>query len=200
MSPRNSVLEASRTRQRIIDRGLTLASVDGLEGLTIGRLATELGMSKAGVLGHFGTKESLQIAVVDAAAEMFAREVPQRARGVPPGLAHLSALCEAWVSYLERELLPGGCFFTAAAAEFDGRDGPVRDAIAGLDSLWRRDLSIHIRRAVTVGELPADTDPDQLVYELVGIMLALNHSLQLHHDKQAPGRARRAVQRLLETH
>ncbi|GAA2415158.1 TetR family transcriptional regulator C-terminal domain-containing protein [Streptomyces coeruleofuscus] len=200
MSPRNSVLEASRTRQRIVDRGLTLASVDGLEGLTIGRLATELAMSKAGVLGHFGTKEGLQLAVVDAAAEMFAREVPQRARGVPPGLAHLSTLCEAWVSYLERELLPGGCFFTAVAAEFDGRGGPVRDAIAGLDSLWRRDLSIHIRRAITVGDLPADTDPDQLVYELVGIMLALNHSLQLHHDKQAPGRARRAVQRLLQAH
>ncbi|MEU3345315.1 TetR/AcrR family transcriptional regulator [Streptomyces sp. NPDC006700] len=200
MSPRNSVLEAGRTRQRIVDRALTLASVDGLEGLTIGRLATELGMSKAGVLGHFGTKESLQLAVVDAAAEMFAREVPQRARGVSPGLAHLSALCEAWVSYLERELLPGGCFFTAVAAEFDGRGGPVRDAIAGLDSLWRRDLSIHIRHAVTVGDLPADTDPDQLVYELVGIMLALNHSLQLHHDEQAPGRARRAVRRLLEAH
>ncbi len=80
---------------------------------------------------------------------------------------------------------------TAEAAEFDGRSGPVRDAIAGLDSLWRRDLSIHIRHAVTVGELPPDTDPDQLVYELVGIMLALNHSLQLHHDKHAPGRASR---------
>ncbi|MGW1787202.1 TetR/AcrR family transcriptional regulator [Streptomyces sp. NPDC002143] len=200
MSPRNSVLEAGRTRQRIVDRGLTLASVDGLEGLTIGRLATELGMSKAGVLGHFGTKKSLQLAVVDAAAEMFAREVPQRARGVLPGLAHLRALCEAWVSYLERQLLPGGCFFTAAAAEFDGRGGPVRDALAGLDSLWRRNLSIHIRRAINVGDLPPETDPDQLVYELVGIMLALNYSLQLHRDTQASGRARCAVQRLLEAH
>ncbi|MFI9604589.1 TetR/AcrR family transcriptional regulator [Streptomyces sp. NPDC052043] len=197
MSPRNSVLEASLTRQRIVDRGLMLASVDGLEGLTIGRLATELGMSKAGVLGHFGTKEGLQLAVVDAAAELFAREVPQHARGVPPGLTHLHTLCEAWVSYLEREVLPGGCFFTAAAAEFDGRSGPVRDAIAGMDALWRRDLGIHIRRAITAGDLPADTDPDQLVYELVGIVLALNHSLQLHHDKQAPARARRAMQRLL---
>ncbi|MFE9401085.1 TetR/AcrR family transcriptional regulator [Streptomyces sp. NPDC006530] len=197
MSPRNSVLEAGRTRQRIVERALVLASVEGLEGLTIGRLATDLGMSKAGVLGHFGTKQSLQLAVVDAAAEMFAREVPQRARGLPAGLAHLDALCEAWVSYLERELLPGGCFLTAAAAEFDGRGGPVRDAIAGLESLWRRDLSIHIRRAVTEGGLPATTDPDQVVYELVGIMLALNHSLQLHHDKRAPEHARRAVQRLL---
>ncbi|MEV6044099.1 MULTISPECIES: TetR/AcrR family transcriptional regulator [Streptomyces] len=197
MSPRNSVLEAGRTRRRIVDRGLVLASVDGLDGLTIGRLATELDMSKAGVLGHFGTKESLQLAVVDAAAEMFSREVAQRAHGVPPGLAHLRALCEAWVSYLERELLPGGCFFTAATAEFDGRPGPVRDAIAGMDALWRRDLSIHIRRAITIGDLPADSDPVQLVYELVGTMLALNHSLQLHHDRQAPGRTRRVMKRLL---
>ncbi|MFD4478245.1 TetR/AcrR family transcriptional regulator [Streptomyces sp. NPDC058471] len=194
MSPRNSVLGAGRTRQRIVDRGLALASVDGL---TIGRLATELAMSKAGVLGHFGTKESLQLAVVDAAAEMFSREVPERARGVAPGLTHLRALCEAWVSYLERELLPGGCFFTAAAAEFDGRPGPVRDAIAGMDSLWRRDLSIHIRRAITIGYLPPDTDPDQLVYELVGIMLALNHSLQRHHDRQAAERTRCVMQRLM---
>ncbi|WP_333742791.1 TetR/AcrR family transcriptional regulator [Streptomyces ardesiacus] len=197
MSPRNSVLEARRTRQRIVERGLTLASVEGLEGLTIGRLATELGMSKAGVLGHFGTKERLQLAVVDAAAEMFAREVPQRVRHVPAGLAHLTALCEAWISYLERALLPGGCFFTAVATEFDGRGGPVRDAVAGLDALWRRDLSIHIRRAVVAGDLPAGTDPDQLVYELFGIMLALNHALQLHRDDRAPERARRAVRQRL---
>uniref|UniRef100_A0AAU2V5Z2 TetR/AcrR family transcriptional regulator n=1 Tax=Streptomyces sp. NBC_00003 TaxID=2903608 RepID=A0AAU2V5Z2_9ACTN len=200
MSPRTSVLEAGRTRQRIVDHALALASVDGLEGVTIGRLATDLGMSKAGVLGHFGTKQSLQLAVVDAAADMFAREVTQRVRGVPPGLAHLEALCEAWLSYLERKLLPGGCFFTAVAAEFDGRGGPVRDAIAGLDSLWRRDLNIHIRRAVNLGDLPVQTDPDQLVYELVGIMLALNHSLQLHRDEQAPERARRAVRQRLKAH
>jgi AcrR family transcriptional regulator len=197
MSPRNSVLETRRTRQRIVDRSLELASVEGLEGLTIGRLATDLGMSKAGVLGHFGTKEVLQLAVVDAAAELFAREVPQRVREVPPGLAHLRAVCEAWVSYLERDVLPGGCFFTAAAAEFDGRAGPVRDAVAGMSALWQRDLRLHVQRAVGAGELSADTDADQLVYELVGVMLALNHFLQLRHDPSAAARARRAVHRLL---
>ncbi|GLY64234.1 TetR/AcrR family transcriptional regulator [Amycolatopsis taiwanensis] len=199
MSPRKSVVEARQTRQRIIDRGLAIASVDGLEGLTIGRLATEMEMSKAGVLGHFGTKESIQLAVVDAAAEMFAQEVPQRVRDVPPGLPHLRAVCEAWVSYLERNILPGGCFFTAAAAEFDGRGGPVRDAIAGMEALWQRDLSIHIRRAVSLGDLPPDTDPDQLVYELWAVMLALNHFLQLNHDRSAPDRARRTLHRLLGT-
>ncbi|MEU6852956.1 TetR/AcrR family transcriptional regulator [Actinacidiphila alni] len=197
MSPRNSVVETRRTRQRIVDRGLALASVDGLEGLTIGRLAADLGMSKAGVLGHFGTKESLQLAVVDAAAELFSEEVPGRAPASAPGLPRLRALCEAWVSYLERGLLPGGCFFTAAAAEFDGRGGPVRDAVAGLDALWQRDLRIHLRRAQTAGELPAGTDADQLLFELVGVMLSLNHALQLHRDPHAADRARRATRRLL---
>ncbi|MEU3051514.1 TetR/AcrR family transcriptional regulator [Streptomyces sp. NPDC006984] len=197
MSPRNSVREAHRTRQRIIDRGVVIASVEGLEGLTIGRLATELELSKAGVLGHFGNKESLQLAVVDAAAALFAREVPETVRDVPPGLPHLRALCEAWVSYLERDVLPGGCFFTAAAAEFDGRSGPVRDAVAGMNALWQRDLRIHIRHAISSGDLPSNVDADQLLYELAGVMLALNHFLQLQRDRSASARARRALRCLL---
>ncbi|GAA2308598.1 TetR/AcrR family transcriptional regulator [Streptomyces hawaiiensis] len=197
MSPRNSILEARRTRRRILDHSLATASSEGLEGLTIGRLAGDLGMSKAGVLGHFGTKESLQLAVVDAAAELFAREVPERAREIPPGLPRLRALCEAWVSYLERDVLPGGCFFTAAAAEFDGREGPVRDAVAGMSALWQRDLRLQVQSALASGDLPAGTDPDQLVYDIVGVMLALNHFLQLAHDRAAPARARRALHRLL---
>ncbi|MFF1615741.1 TetR/AcrR family transcriptional regulator [Amycolatopsis sp. NPDC058278] len=196
MSPRKSLAESRLTRQRILDTGLVIASAEGLEGLTIGRLATELGMSKAGVIGHFGTKESLQLAVVDAATGLFVREVPERARGVARGLPYLRAACEAWISYLERELLPGGCFFTAAAAEFDGRDGPVRDAIARADQLWQRELRLNIWRAVSLAELPPDTDIDQLLYEIVAIMLALNHFLQLHGDRQAPARARRALERL----
>jgi AcrR family transcriptional regulator len=197
MSPRRSVIETRHTRRRILDRSLAIGSTEGLEGLTIGRLAAELGMSKAGLLGHFGTKESLQLAVVDAAAELFSREVPERVRNVPRGLPRLRAVCEAWVSYLERRVLPGGCFFAAAAAEFDGRGGPVRDAIAGMNALWQRDLRIDVRRAVRAGDLPADTDVDQFIYELVGTMLALNHYLQLQHDPSAAARARRALRRLL---
>ncbi|MCR6487759.1 TetR/AcrR family transcriptional regulator [Amycolatopsis sp. OK19-0408] len=196
MSPRKSVAESRLTRQRILDTGLVIASAEGLEGLTIGRLAAELGMSKAGVIGHFGTKESLQLAVVDTAVELFVREVPERARGVARGLPYLRAACEAWISYLEREPLPGGCFFTAAAAEFDGREGPVRDAIARADETWRRELRVTIWRAVSLAELPPDTDIDQLLYEIVAIMLALNHFLQLHRDREAPKRARRALERL----
>ncbi|SEL71854.1 TetR/AcrR family transcriptional regulator [Streptacidiphilus jiangxiensis] len=197
MSPRKSVAETRLTRRRIVDRGLAIASMEGLEGLTIGRLATDLGMSKAGVLGHFGTKETLQLAVVDEAAQVFTREVPERVPGGPTGLARLRAMCEAWVAYLERHVLPGGCFFTAAATEFDDRGGPVRDAIAGMSAVWQRDLRIQARLAVHNGELPADTDVGQLVYDLVGVMLALNHFLQLQCDPAAPERARRSLSRLI---
>lgn len=198
MSPRRSVVETRRTRQRILDRSLQIASLEGLEGLTIGRLAEEVGMSKAGVIGHFGTKEGLQLAVVDCAAESFERHVPQLVHDAPPGLPHLRATCEAWVRYLEHDALPGGCFFAAAAAEFDGRKGPVRDAIARMNAMWRRELLLHIHRAVRAGELPSETDADQLVYELIGTMLALNLYLQLQNDRSAPDRARRAVNRLLQ--
>ncbi|MCG8922667.1 TetR/AcrR family transcriptional regulator [Lentzea sp. CC55] len=197
MSPRRSVADTLETRQRILDRSLAIASAEGLEGLTIGRLAAELGMSKAGLLGHFGTKEALQLAVVDQAAEVFLREVPGKVEQMPSGLPRLIDVCEAWVSYLEREVLPGGCFFTAATAEFDGRSGRVRDALAGMNALWRRDLRIHIRRAVNDGDLAPDTDVDQLIYEILGVMLALNHFLQLEHDSTAPRRARQALKRLL---
>ncbi|MGI5506852.1 TetR/AcrR family transcriptional regulator [Lentzea sp. CA-135723] len=197
MSPRRSVADTLETRQRILDRSLAIASAEGLEGLTIGRLATDLAMSKAGLLGHFGTKEALQLAVVDQAAAVFQREVPGKVRQMPSGMPRLRAVCEAWVSYLERNVLPGGCFFTAATTEFDDRSGRVRDALAGMNALWRRDLRIHIRRAISDGDLPRSTDVEQLIFELLGIMLALNHFLQLEHDNAAPRRARQALTRLL---
>ncbi len=181
----------------IIDRGVRTASVDGLEGLTIGRLAADLGLSKSGVLGHFGTKEVLQLAVLDAAAGIFVREVPQRASGTRPGLPRLLALCSAWVSYLERGVFPGGCFINAAAMEFDDRGGPVRDAVAAFNSAWQEELGRHVRIATEASDLPPGTDPDQVVYELLGQMLALNLTLQLYRDRTAPDRTRRAMGRLL---
>ena len=197
MSPRRSVAEARQTRADILAAGVRLASAEGLEGLTIGRLAAELEMSKSGVLGHFGSKEELQLAVIDLAAEIFTREVPEKVRGVTPGLRKLTAMCAAWVSYLERRVFPGGCFFMAAATEFDDRPGRVRDTIVGLTSVWDRDLYRQIRTATVDGDLPADTDADQLVFEVSGVMLGLNNALQLRRDMGAPARARRALGRLL---
>jgi AcrR family transcriptional regulator len=197
VSPRRSVAEARQTRSDILSSGVRLASAEGLEGLTIGRLATELGMSKSGVLGHFGSKEDLQLAVVDAAADIFTKEVAEKARGVAPGLPKLLAMCRAWVSYLERRVFPGGCFFTAAASEFDDRPGRVRNAIAGLTTVWNRDLYRQTRTAMAAGDLPPETDADQLVFEISGVILALNNALQLHRDTTAPSRARRALSRLI---
>ncbi|SDK50132.1 TetR/AcrR family transcriptional regulator [Nonomuraea jiangxiensis] len=200
MSPRRSAAEARDTRSAILDRSVAIASTEGLEGLTIGRLATELGMSKSGVLGHFGSKEALQLAVLDRAGEIFRAEVWTPVVSVTPGLARLRAVCETWISYLERAVFPGGCFFVAAAHEFDGRPGPVRDAVEGRFDAWRGRLLKETRRAVEAGDLPAGTDPGQLVFELMGLLMALNHTLQLHHDPNAAGHARRAVRTRLAAH
>ncbi|MFC4119090.1 TetR/AcrR family transcriptional regulator [Nonomuraea zeae] len=193
MSPRKSAAEALGTRSAILDRSVAIASAEGLEGLTIGRLAGELGMSKSGVLGHFGTKESLQLAVLDRAGEIFRAEVWAHAVPAAPGLTRLRVLCEAWVSYLERGVFPGGCFFVAAAHEFDGRKGPVRDAVEARFDDWRARLRKEAGRAADAGDLPAGTDPDQLVFELLGLVMALNHAIQLHRDTRAPARARHAI-------
>ncbi|MGW3346500.1 TetR/AcrR family transcriptional regulator [Nonomuraea rubra] len=194
MSPRRSVAEALGTRAAILDRSVAIASMEGLEGLTIGRLAAELGMSKSGVLGHFGSKEALQLAVLDRAGEIFRAEVWVPALPAAPGLARLRVLCEAWISYLERQVFPGGCFFVAAAHEFDGRPGAVRDAVESRFAVWRARLGKEAGRAVDAGELPAGTDPEQVVFELLGVVMALNHTIQLHGDQRAAARARLAVE------
>ncbi|MEV0384332.1 TetR/AcrR family transcriptional regulator [Nonomuraea sp. NPDC050643] len=199
MSPRRSVADALGTRSAILGRSVAIASAEGLEGLTIGRLATELGMSKSGVLGHFGSKEALQLAVLDRAGEIFRTEVWEPVVAAAPGLVRLRALCEAWISYLERGVFPGGCFFVAAAHEFDGRPGPVRGAVEARFDTWRARLTKEAGRAVAAGDLPGSTDPDQLVFELLGLVMALNHAIQLHRDPRAATRARHAVRARLET-
>jgi AcrR family transcriptional regulator len=197
VSPRRSAAEAQRTRDSIVDRAVAVASKEGLEGLTIGRLAGDLQMSKAGLIGHFGSKERLQLAALEAARGIFRREVWEPAEGYEPGLPRLRAICEAWVSYLERRVFPGGCFFAAAATEFDDRDGPVREDLAAEMRRWRRTLEREIATALDAGELPAGTDPAQLAMDINGVALVLNHDLMLLRDREAPARARQAMERLL---
>ena len=197
MSPRRSAAEARHTRERIVERSVALASVEGLDGLTIGRLAADLGLSKSGVLGHFGTKEALQLAALGRAAVIFNEEVWRPAAGAAPGLERLRAVSEAWISYLERGVFPGGCLFVSATFEYDGRGGPVRELLRRQFRAWERRLMAEVHTASARGELPADTDAAQLVFELYGVMMSLNNALQLHADPAAPGRARRAAGRLL---
>ncbi|MDT0346255.1 TetR/AcrR family transcriptional regulator [Streptomyces litchfieldiae] len=197
MSPRHSAAEARRTRERIIERGLDLASLEGLEGLTIGRLAADLGISKSGLLGHFGTKQALQLAAMQRAAVIFNREVWHPAASAPPGLPRLRAVCAAWISYLTGGIFPGGCLFVSSTFEQDGRTGPVRALLQRQFRAWNRRLTAEVRTAVRNGELPDGTNAEQLVFELYGVMMSLNHTIQLHTDTRAITRAQTAITRLL---
>jgi Transcriptional regulator len=197
MSPRKSVAETAATRDRIIDSALALASAEGLEGLTIGRLATGLAMSKAGVIGHFGSKEALQLAVLEAAVERFTLRVPARAVGARPGTERLTRTYDEWIAYMAEGEGHGGCFLTSVASEFDGRPGPVRDAVLAALGAWTAYVLAELDAAVETRQLPERTDVDQLAFELGGVILAAGQSIKLHRDPQAPTRARRAIARLL---
>ena len=198
MSPRRRAADVAADRDLTLRHALAVASEDGLEGLTIGRLADELTMSKSGLFGRFGSKEDLQLAVVAAAADRFRREAWEPMAGEPAGLARLRAAAAAWLSYLEREVFPGGCVLTAAAHEFDGRPGPVRDAVRAAWAAWLDQLARDAAAARRAGELPEGAaEPAQLAFELQGVMLAANWSYQLWGDATAFARARAAIDRLL---
>src|ERR1700730_13742378 len=128
--------QATRTRQEILRLATDIASAEGLEGLSIGRLATELRMSKTGILSHFGSKEQLQLATVAAAKHIFLEHVVNTSLGSPRVLPRLRVMLESWLGYVERVVFRGGCFFAAASAEFDSRPGKVRDEIASLTQSW----------------------------------------------------------------
>jgi AcrR family transcriptional regulator len=195
--PRRSAAEALRTRESIVEHARDVASVEGLEGVTIGRLADELGMSKAGVIGHFGSKVELQRAALRAAQDVFAREVVGPADGMRPGLARLLTICDAWVAHVTRPAFPGGCFFTAASVEFDGRPGVVRDEIRTGLRRWRTFLRREVASAIEAGEIGADVEPDQAAFELYAVIMGLNQEVQLFGDRGAAGRGRRAMRRIL---
>lgn len=197
MSPRNSAEGAAITRENIVAAAVARGSVEGLEGITIGKLAASLRMSKAGVIGHFGNKEALQLAALDQATRTFRAEVWDPVADRPEGIVRLRAVARAWLGHLEGDTFPGGCFLTAASTEFDGRPGPVRDAVDSALSLWERVLAHEARLAVAAGDLPAGTDPKQVAFEMNAIAMAVNQARQLRRDPQAIARGRRAMARLL---
>lgn len=178
------------TRETILARAVDLASTEGLEGLTLGRLASELRMSKSGVFAHFGSKQDLQLATVDAAARRFVAEVIAPAQDAPEGAERLRRYCELYVDHLEHSAFPGGCFWAAATAEFDDRPGPVRDAIRGAVQAWLDELAHQAR----LGGRP---DPEQLAFELWAAGLGANSYRRLLGDDAALSRARRAIEERL---
>jgi AcrR family transcriptional regulator len=182
----------SRTRRAILGEAVQIASEEGLEGLSIGRLAGELGVSKSGLFAHFGSKTELQLATVDAAHRIFIDEVLGGSRA-GSGIGGAIDLADAWLAYMEREVFRGGCFFAAVSIEFDSRPGPVRDRIASMMGEWLLALEAAIQDAQEAGELPAELDCEQLAFEINSIGMGANWAFQLYRDDAAFDRARRAI-------
>ena len=194
--PRRSAAAVADTRSGVLDAAVRRASVDGLEGLTIGRLADELSMSKSGLFGLFGSKEELQVATFERAVEDFTREVWRPVEGRRPGLPRLLALIDGWLGYHRRRALPGGCFVTTATIEFDARPGPLREAVARVRRRMHRLLEADVRAAVEAGEVPAGTDPADVAFALYALASAASQAIQLD-EPGASARARRCMRALL---
>lgn len=184
-----------RSRARIVEQAARLATIEGIEGLSIGRLADATGNAKSSVYALFGSKEQLQLATINAARDSFIAEVVTPALGAPePGRERLLALCEGFLSYVERRIFPGGCFFVAASAEVGGRHGRVHDEVARIQQQWRDLLEREATSAVEKGELPPGSDPGQIAFELGAILAGTNLVSVLHNDQTVVARARAAVQ------
>jgi AcrR family transcriptional regulator len=189
--------DGARSRQAILHAATELATVEGLDGLSIARLAEHAGMSKSGLFAHFRSKEDLQLATIDAAAEMFDREVMQPGKAAPPGMSRVLSSCEAFFQYLERAVFPGGCFFVAAAAELDAKKGPVRDHLREVYSGILQGLADVVREAQGLGEIDAAEDVAQLTFELDSLMLGANFAYVFFGDPAALDRARLAIRQRL---
>ncbi|MFE2296815.1 TetR/AcrR family transcriptional regulator [Streptomyces sp. NPDC059445] len=191
--PDGRLERGNRTRKLVLGRTVDIASVEGLEALSAGRLATELGLSKSGVFALFGSKEELQLATVREAGRIFAKRVIRPSEQVLAGVGRVWRLCEAWLDYSRGRVFPGGCFFYGVIAEFDARSGPVHDAVVSAHRAWTALMERTIEEARTGGELRPDTDVPQLAFELVALMEAANAVSVLHDEKTAYLRARTGI-------
>jgi AcrR family transcriptional regulator len=195
--PRRSAAAVAETRAAVTERAVDRASVDGLEGLTIGALAGEVEMRKSSVFSLFGSKEELQLATLEAAIRDFRAEVWGPVADEPRGVGRLLALCDSWLAYHEREALPGGCFLTTATVEFDARPGPLRDAVREAMNLWLGTLEREAAAAIDVSDLPAGSDPADVAFELNALAAAASYGFQLSRDREVFARARRSMRRVL---
>jgi AcrR family transcriptional regulator len=185
-------IRGDKTRHAILGRAMQIASVEGLEGLSLGRLAADLGMSKSGLFAHFGSREELQLKTLRAARRIFYEAAVRPALDVPEGIERLAALVEADIDYLSGDAFDGGCLFISSAAEFDSRPGPIRDLVHETMLSWLDLLADHATVARDNRDLSADTDPRALVWELHAFGLALNWDRQLNRAGDARERAQTA--------
>jgi AcrR family transcriptional regulator len=186
------------SRQTILRAAASLATVDGLEGISIGNLAAQIGMSKSGLYAHFGSKEELQLATVETAAQIFTAEVIEPTQAISDPLERLMALCDSFISHIERRVFPGGCFFASVSAEFDTHPGPVRDKVTETQEAWAAQIEELIREAQTAETLDPAEDPALLAFELNSYLLLGNTNFVLYDDAAYLERTRRAIARLLE--
>lgn len=186
-----------RTRQAILHEAAKLATVYGLEGLSIGNLAKVLGLSKSGLFAHFGSKEELQLATVDEAARIFDTEVVEPALSALPGVPQLVALCDAFFDHLQRRTFPGGCFFAAATLEMGTRPGEIKERIAAFRARLNDLIRQFAAAAVDLGQLGADEVPEQVAFDLNGFILAADVMFVLNDDVEVLDLARRSVRRRL---
>lgn len=189
--------DGERSRERILDAAARVATVEGLDGLSLGRLAEAIGRSKSGVFGLFGSKEELQLATIDRAREVFVDEVVSPALAAPPGRDRLHALCNGYLDHVERRVFPGGCFFASTASEVATRPGPVRDRVAAEQRDWVDLLRQNARRAVRAGEVGSDVSPDSLALELSTMLTGADIAFLLHDDQGVLDGVRAAIRRRL---
>ncbi|MGE0059980.1 MAG: TetR/AcrR family transcriptional regulator [Dehalococcoidia bacterium] len=187
--------DGARSRRTILEAAARLATVEGLNGLSIGRLAEHIGMSKSGLFGHFGSKEELQLATIDTATEIFLAEVVEPTLSIREPLERLDALCELFLAHVRGEVFPGGCFFAAVAAEFAPHPGAVQDRIKETTAGW---LSLFVdlaHDAQTAGELSPDEDLEQFAFEVDSALLMANLTYVLNQDPTALDRGLKAARR-----
>jgi AcrR family transcriptional regulator len=196
-APRRPRADGERTRGAILRAAASLATVDGLEGLSIGNLAAATGISKSGLYAHFGSKQELQLATVEEAERILDAEVVRPALAARPGRAQLSAVCEAFFSYVQRRVFPGGCFFAATALEMGTRPGPVKERVAAIQSGFTALLRTFAATAIEQHELPTREDPDRLAFELHSILLGADTKFVLHDDPAILDLARQVVRERL---
>lgn len=190
---RSRVPKGQRTREGILRTAVDLASAEGLEGLTIGRLADELKMSKSGLFAHFGSKEDLQLATVAMAREIFTEYVIRPALTEPAGMPRLWALCDGWLGHVEEKVFRGGCFFTAASYEFDSRPGKVREAIVEAMQKWLSSLTKAVEEAKKAKHLKANIDGAQFAFEIYSTAMGAHWAFQLLDQKHAFQMARKTI-------
>lgn len=195
-TPTKPLRKGEQTRASILDAALAIASRDGLEGLTIGLLAERMAMSKSGVFAHFGSREDLQIEVLRRYHQQFEQDVFFPSMREPRGLPRLQSLFRRWVDRVSLEIA-SGCIYISGAVEYDDRPGPIRDQLAGMVQTWQQSLQRAARQAIDEGHLRADTDAEQLVFEMYGLVLALHHDARFLKSPGSTARAHAGFARLI---